>query len=351
MSKLGLFFFVLMFPINDLLARHSSYNDHPNTQQTARSCSAQDYRYGQWIPGAAQCGIKAQYDHPLTEKCTFRGSQKLTSPHHYADWCWKPFGCLNEPFSVKDFCRKLSGRGILIVGDSIQHQFYDALFMQLGTPGQPLGQWTLEPDIHKNTSGLICDGQGGGRLVYLRNDQIAVTDTTPLYARARKDVYRADWAAIAPMFGIIILNKGAHYIPNDALYKAETRTTANWLLKSIDFNRTQVFFRDTPQGHPNATQTTVAINDTLLVAPDWIKEEHYEWSTFPRRNREAIEVFESILGPFVTILYVAHMTFNRPDGHRHDVCSDSLDNLHYLLPSVVDSWIQPLFNLMTEAHQ
>jgi hypothetical protein len=76
----------------------------------------------------------------------------------------------------------------------------------------------------------------------------------------------------------------------------------------------------------------------------------YEWCHFPHRNKEAIEIFESILGPFVTILYVSQMTFNRPDGHRQGVCS-AVDNLHWFLPSVVDTWILPLFNLMREAHK
>jgi hypothetical protein len=315
-----------------------------------RSCGATDYRFGQWSRGANGCGMKAQYDHPLTEKCTFRGTQELTSPHHYADWCWKPFGCVTELFSVKEFCRKLGGRGILVVGDSIQHQLYDALFMQLETAGQPLGQWTLEPDIMNTTSGGICVGQGGGRLIYLRNDQIAVTSNTPLFGKNPPNVYRSDWTTVAPMFGIIILNKGAHYIPDNTVFESETRTTAHWLLNNINFNKTQVFFRDTPQGHPHATEATVAVSDPLLSTPNWLKLDQYRWCHFPHRNKEAIDIFESILGPFVTILHVSHMTSNRPDGHRQNVCGGT-DNLHYLLPSVVDSWIHPLYNLMREVHR
>ena len=351
MSSSGLFFLVQLIRIYYSCGQQSSKEKGDQVSSPAqRSCGASDYRFGQWSPGASDCGIKAQYDHPLTERCTFRGSQVLDAPHHYADWCWKPFGCVTEPFSVKDFCRKLGGRGILLVGDSLQHQFFDALFMQLGTAGQPLDQWTLERDIMNTTSGGICVGQGGGRLIFLRNDQISVINNTPLYGRNPRNVYNADWTAIAPMFEIIVLNKGAHYISDNAAFESDTLATAQWLLKSVDFNKTQVFFRDTPQGHPHAVETTVAISEPLLSSPDWLKMDKYEWCHFPHRNKEAIEIFESILGPFVTILYVSQMTFNRPDGHRQGVCS-AVDNLHYLLPSVVDTWILPLFNLMREAHK
>lgn len=354
MSSLGLYFLIYLIRVYYVLGKRSlNENGDQVFPPGQRSCGAGDYRFGQWSPGANGCGIKAKYDHPLLERCTFRGTQvtaqDLASPHHYADWCWKPFGCVAESFSVKGFCQKLGGRGILVVGDSIQHQLYDALFMQLGTTGQPLEQWTLEPDIMNTTSGGICVGQGGGRLIFLRNDQIAVTDNTPLFAKNPPNVFRSDWTSIAPMFGIIILNKGAHYISNNTVFLSETRATAHWLLNSVDFNKTQVFFRDTPQGHPNAIETTVAISEPLLSSPHWLKKDKFDWCHFPNRNKEAIDIFESILGPFVTVLYVSHMTFNRPDGHRQDVCGGN-DNLHYLLPSVVDSWIHPLFNLMREVH-
>ena len=103
----------------------------------ARSCSAADYKYGQWIPGADKCGLKSQYKRALEEHCATPGTDPNT--WHWANWCWKPMGCIREPFSVSSFCRKLNGRSILMVGDSIQHQFYDAIFMQLETEGQPDG--------------------------------------------------------------------------------------------------------------------------------------------------------------------------------------------------------------------
>lgn len=289
------------------------------------------------ISGADNCGIKAKYDNHLKEVCT-SPSLPPPEPYLYSDYCWKPIGCDSERFSVSDFCRRLNGRGILMVGDSIQHQFYDALFMQLGEEGQPLGQWTVVDHITTKEAGGICKDKGGGRLVYLRNDQMAVTDTTPLN-RPHKNVFRANWTSVAHLFEIIILNKGAHYIEKEDQFIRETVETARWLKENIDFNKTQIFYRETPQGHPDATRNISADTtpvESPLIFPSF---KTYNWGEFPKRNKLVIDLFQSILGPYFSILYVENMTTRRPDGHRGDVCG-GIDNLHYFLPSVIDSWVQ-----------
>jgi hypothetical protein len=312
-------------------------------------CSEERYQHGRWVPGASNCGLKAIYNHSLADPACSPTNKSLPLPYSFADWCWKPTGCISKAFSVEGFCKKLKRRRILMIGDSIQFQFFQALFMQLETPGQPIDQWeAISQFNHPEMSG-ICLNKGGGHLVYLRNDQISVTTKTPWNASGHHHVvHDRDFTAIADQFDIFVLNKGAHHV-NIEEFQEELLLTADWLKTYIEDQSRNIslFFRTTSQGHPNASSEIEPITEVLTKEPNWVKVTSYNWESFPMYDRLAMHILNEALGSKITFLKVSYMTQLRPDGHRCQRYMEPCDQLHYFLPSVIDSWVQVFYNLLT----
>jgi GDSL/SGNH-like Acyl-Esterase family found in Pmr5 and Cas1p len=135
---------------------------------------------------------------------------------------------------VGEFCRKLRGRGVLVVGDSISHQFYDALWMQLDAPGQPWeDMWHWVDDIKNPSRVQVCAGRGGGKVAYLRNDQVAVTDCVSLREKIKTTRPKHDWISVTSRFDVIVLSKGAHVVDDEGMFRRETEETARWVKKFV----------------------------------------------------------------------------------------------------------------------
>lgn len=281
---------------------------------------------------------------------------------------------------------------MLIVGDSLNHQFYEVLHMQLETPRDPYGQWD---NIHNFPGyGAVCLNKGGGKLVYIRNDQIKVGGTDP-YKTVRYRPDNRNWFSVIHNFDIIIINKGPHFVENVNEFIMDTNKTAEVLFKllfllifkfkifvinvlnllyiyififfqalhifaSNSQKKIQIIFRTSALGHPFSTKYTLPI--TTIIDPSFIfpnytslnwgnktsekfKKYYATWDKFKERDDIAIEILANKLGSNLTVLHIKEMTFNRPD--RHIRCNEfECDALHYLIPSVIDHWCHVLYNLM-----
>ena len=335
---------------------------HPRLRPSYQQCTAEDYRYGQWIPDATkQCGLMSKYFHALHDPL-----QRAPRHSDAGNWCWRPYQCQVQAFNITRFCEKLAGRRMLLVGDSIQHQFYVALFKQLNLRGSPIEQWYVNPLDKEDASGKICVGLGGGRLEYIRNDQMSVGRALTTRWNAihlERPVTNRDWAAIAHNFDILVLNKGAHYL-EESISTNMTVETAHFLQSFLQQHpgRRHVFYRTTAQGAPHCSARS-QVNTTLLLtepywmnglrddSPDDIKKYvfDYNWDKFPHMNRATTSIMTSMLPKEqFTVLHVAEMTALRPDGHRCSSNSekDDCDELHFYLPSVVDNWVYVFYNLL-----
>lgn len=332
------------------------------------NCDVENLKRGQWVRGAEKhCGTAAIYPHPLLEGATFPVDPNLPKPWPFSDWCWKPHECNLEKFSIKRFCEKLRGRSILVVGDSIQHQFYDSLFMQLDTPGQPMEQWYTENILDNPKSGSICENMGGGRLHYVRCDQVSVTNVVPwntVQQRGSKRVTNRDWKHVAHVFDFIVLSKGPHYVPVGES-EADSRRTASWLKNLVEKQKKEnnrnvyVFYRTAPTGSPHCSVDSKPNTTLLLTEPEWLPvsspqdiatyKHDYHWDTFPHVNKVTVDIFKEALpeGHFFP-LHVAEMSVLRPDAHRCYQRGEMCDELHYFLPSVVDDWVHSFFHFLPE---
>jgi hypothetical protein len=319
-------------------------------------CKPEQYQYGQWIRGAASnCGLKAIYNHSLEDPFSKPSNKSIPLPWPFADWCWKPTGCKSKPFSIEGFCKKLNGRRILMVGDSLQHHFFQSLFMQLDTPGQPIDQFDVISELNNSESSGICLQQGGGHLVYLRNDQLSVRKKSPWNCtRLKPFVHDRDFSAIADQFDIFVMNKGAHHV-GIVQFQEDLIFTADWLKTYIQTQtrNISIFYRNTPQGHAGASTEVKPLTEPLTKEPEWARystnpaKYNHHWELFPIYDRLAMQILHDRLGINITFLQISYMTFLRPDGHRCKAYGAPCDDLHYFLPSVVDSWVQVFYNLLT----
>jgi hypothetical protein len=361
------------------------------------NCTATDFKYGRWIPGVKEnCGLAAIYKNDMHRYASDFLPPVEIKPYPFSDWCFIPHNCILDMFNIEGFCRKLRGRSILIAGDSLSHEFYGALFQQLELPpGHFQSQFdppklneessqicTQYPDFYKNES-MNATGHIP-RLIYLRNDHIHVKGSLSSWDKRSHSpstrVMNREWHRLADEFEILILNKGAHYVPPEESMKA-TQDTATFLHQYLSAKPNRlVIYRTTNQAQPFSSVYSHPNTSEMLTEPFyWTREsiaEHaerigmlkeayevystnYHWDMYPIVNNYTVEVLSTMLKDFIPskqfqVLHAAEMSTLRPDGQRCHLYVDEktkiekeeCDHLHHYLPSVVDMWIVVLYNLI-----
>lgn len=341
--------------------------DYQRPTNATPNCTETDFKFGRWIPGAKHCGLAASYKTPISDSSMAPGAEfNLPTPYPFSDWCWLPHFCIHEVFSVEAFCRKLRGRIVYFVGDSLQYEWYVATMKQLEADSNY--QKTSEVPNLQSDLGVVCANSSeypSARIVYSCHDHIAVDgDLTPWDFIPAPDTPQRtcnrDWKVLAERFDILVLNKGAHFEPAEQS-NPKTNATAHFLASYLakDSNR-RVYYRTTTLGHNYPSINAHPVVDLLLTEPQWrqgplhvtLPSDKYHWNTFPRMSQETVSILSSVLLPRFQsqykVLHVAEMAALRPDGHR---CYSShggerCDGLHHFLPSVVDTQLFVLFNFL-----
>jgi hypothetical protein len=161
-----------------------------------------DFEYGQWIPGAQNCGLLDKYS----------PNDNVTD---FANWCWKPFGCESTKFSAKHFCKLMKGRTMLMVGDSLLYNMYVAFYNLLASeinvsPPTVSGNFGFYPG---KDYGKVCNGNAS--IIYLRNDHWGIKNE-----RTDKDINLNQlWKSGLPEVDILMMNKGHHVVPKEVSEK------------------------------------------------------------------------------------------------------------------------------------
>jgi hypothetical protein len=174
-------------------------NIYSKSYAMERTCTKSvDFEFGQWIPGAANCGLLDSY-----------GSSGLRD---FANWCWKPYGCNATVFSAKDYCRLVNGKTMLMVGDSLLHNMYIAFYHLLSSEKNlndmhAQWQWKKYPGKY---SGKICNGNA--YIVFIRNDHWQI--------KGENDHFTHNlWKTGLPEADIVFMNKGHHVVSTEVTEK------------------------------------------------------------------------------------------------------------------------------------
>lgn len=327
----------------------------PTPDQPSVTCKSPDqFNYGQWIPGAENCGLLNKY-------------KGATSVAQFSEWCWKPQGCEAVKFTAKGFCDLVAGKKILLIGDSLMYNMYEAFYHELESEGiqGPLqgdqwfyAQWPI-------SKGKICNGRS--QLVFLRNDHWLISGEASDKHRIKRPV-NMNWKGALPVVDIVIMNKGHHVRSTEVTvqqFKDQTTEAIqyikNYMLnerpKDTTKKQLSMYFLETSPGHALCKDSDTAITTPLLNREQYYKMlaqyQHeklslmdsgykYGWWDYERHDEYIENLFTTQLNG--TVIPVTHMTFLRPDGHVK-----TGDCLHYpctTTPSVVDNWVFVFYNLL-----
>ena len=302
-----------------------------------RKCDSNDFKYGQWLKGAKECGFVYK-NNDLKQK--------------WEDWCFQPRYCNPKPFSTNDFCNNLNGKSMLFVGDSLMFQFYETLIDLIDTNIRHPDQWV---PYNKINNVLICNSSS--TIHFIRNDHLTIKNNNQprntensLRQSHMAKFANNNWIDYMKEFDVIIISKGHHMVPlqgHPELFKRETLETIEYLQNNL--NETQrLYFLTTSPGHPycssldNVNDTVVTIDNitSLYISDEKSKyNDEYGWSDFDKSDEYIISLLTKLNA---TVINITPMTKLRPDGHMFE----QDDCLHYHRPGPIDSWVLAFYNLL-----
>ena len=218
--------------------------------------------------------------------------------------------------SPAQLCHLISGRNILIVGDSINFQFYASLIQFLWNKKDTNISTTVDSQYRKFSHGhstiIHCNENSHSFAIhFIRN--------YGLWLNTKDDstdgMYYYPWVNEISKrnISILILNRGAHYTPNHILLN-DLNNTFHYLNENVIHNVT-VIWRDTPHGHAGckANFKDPPMDKDHVIPVAVLPLRH--WEEFHLQNR----LVENLLKLHYSWIYYMHvytMTVRRADSHK-----------------------------------
>lgn len=247
--------------------------------------------------------------------------------HIEKNTCMRPF----LRWSPNSMCKILNGRSIMVVGDSINEEFYFSLLSAM------LINSSCDTSTLKSVS---CPNGPSFTISTARNDRVTIISgdiITPRDQHMSHDIEQG-WhnRILSENISIVVLNRGAHYDP-DSKFLAELNKTLHYLTRVHP--HLTVIFRNTPPGHDNHTLNFDSAplqrpQDMTVIAERFPL---YHWHDFHRQNQLLQELLIEYF-PSVILMDVAYSTALRADSH--------CDYLHYCIPGPLDNWVRIFFNII-----
>ena len=327
---------------------------------------------GEWVYKGKLSGML--YDRPcmwnryVTGKCNV---SELEDKMHGLDYVWQAHtncskGGINKILPIQwnreSMCRLLSNHNILMLGDSLQDEWFYSLTSSLirSTFDHPEGKtWACshDPKFMNAYRGIGGDVQyqiidtsifncGNSKLYYVRHDHFFLSHKNAVYDRTvltQEELYGAGWHELLDTdfdhVDLLVVNRGAHYVPDHVLLK-EINETLTFMTQQYG-SRISIIFRSTAPGHSN-------YDETRYLAPlrnsSEAKLNDFHWDDFERQNRLVQRLIRRY---FKDVLYldVYPSSVLRHDGHTDD------DGLHYCIPGPIDNWTVLLYNALSILEQ
>ena len=259
-----------------------------------------------------------------------------------------PMGLGDKAWSALDparFCRAVAkGKTFVFLGDSLSEQMMLSYlsYMTLNvkpaylfveeTPMPECQEWA-NSKVHLSCFNVVTNGSvcGNHRIIYIRNDLLQV-DNNP------RSFDYMPWSTM-PELGsadVIILNRGAHYVPDDEF--GPTLRAALTFLRNKYPDKLFVY-RSTPPGHADCQNFTKP-----LERPQDPSILPFNWDKFAAQNVIAERVCEEVGMVFMDVV---PQTILRADGHNGYMPTiDFYDCLHYCVPGPADVWAEYMVNAL-----
>lgn len=144
---------------------------------------------------------------------------------------------------------------------------------------------------------------------------------------------------------VVLLNRGAHFKPNDETLKKLTELFTYLRQKHAD---ALVIFRDTPAGHLDHSKYQQSIpftpKDAQVVRSKQTTNplyKQYKYGSFNLQNDLVRQLIQKTF-PEIIFMDVSNSTNLRFDSHT--------DPVHYCIPGPIDHWVQKLTDVLLVAN-
>ncbi|KAI3719663.1 hypothetical protein L6452_20565 [Arctium lappa] len=291
--------------------------------------------------------IRKEYD------CLKYGRPDLT----YLKFRWQPTNCPLPRFDAEGFLRKMSGKKILYVGDSLSLNQWQSMVCLLHSALPPQSNITEESinsattvtyqdygvSVSIFTSHYLVDvvQEKFGRVLKLdsitdgdtwkENDVLIFNTWLWWYVRGEKQAW--DYIQIG--------GKLLKDMDRMAAFHEALKTWANWVDSDVDTQKTTVFFQGVSPSHYNGVDwgekgVMNCANEKLPV----------RGSTYPSGIPTAETVVEQVISGVrkpVSLLNITRLSQLRKDGHPSSFNAfKGMDCTHWCVAGVPDTWNQLL---------
>mmetsp|Transcript_5401 Transcript_5401/g.8509 ORF Transcript_5401/g.8509 Transcript_5401/m.8509 type:complete len:383 (-) Transcript_5401:650-1798(-) len=288
-------------------------------------CRIQDLKIGHWV--------NITYD--LPPYTPMRGEvQQKTCPDFkqnqpFRTWIWEPEAvrstrCIFKKFEEESYCRLMENKTVAIIGDSVSFDHFLSLSHLLGVPQ------ALPRAMRKDAllTSQVCNKDKYNS----SSSSSTLIGKRDFYLHSVKDIVRDHFP------DVLVLNRGAHYVPNDELLRHINDTLfpqlndwqARCKLKKKDC---LLIWRTTVPGHPNCSQFTrpsksVEEMEQLIARANTNLAYHYdEFSVQNELVLNAFQIQKRTANLSYEVMDAYHVNILRPDMHP-----SKNDCLHTCLP-------------------
>ncbi|KAK9699152.1 hypothetical protein RND81_08G156200 [Saponaria officinalis] len=296
----------------------------------------------------------------------------------YKFWQWQPRECSLPRFDAKRALRKLRGKRLMFVGDSLQRGQWQS-FVCLVESTIPIGEKSMKrgrvhsvfrakeynATIEFYWAPFLVESNSDEKIIGDPKQRILKVDTVAKHAKHWLNVdYLAFNTYVWWMSGLKLKSlwgtfangeEGYEELEAAVAYRLGLKTWANWVDSTIDPNKTRVFFttmspthmRPQEWGNPKGIKCA---NETKPV------KKRAQWGS--GSDKRIMKVVTEVIGKMkthVTMINITQLSEYRVDAHTkvytetggklltNDQKADPLnhaDCIHWCLPGLPDTWNQ-----------
>lgn len=308
-------------PSDSIIPSSKSFLAPKDDDDNPPLCTDDQMTRGRWLPITLE---QPPYI-PLSPRVRCMRSVDFYKP--FATHQWKPSdSCSLAPWNAPQFTRLLDNQTIAFVGDSLTLEHFASLVHLLGDRAR------LPPKAvqHKRIKRIIC-----------HNDTAAADQNNP-EQHCVQTVFKTDFPlhkiseeVETSRPSVLVLNRGAHYIPDEELLTSLREHTLPALLQ---WNRQCIravcllVWRTTVPGHPNCqnfTQPATSVAEMQAYierastkdANGAYRKGEYHWQDFQRQNQRVRSLLVDEWKPLLPRISIRIMNSYfpnvlRPDNHR-----------------------------------